>query len=152
MDAGSSGNPKVTELTTGSATWRFAPVWSPDSTKLVFSDKNQRIQYLDINTRKVTQVDTARRSDITDYGWSPDSKWITYTKEADNGQGALWVYSLDRGKTLQLTDGSFNDFSPVFSRDAKYLYFCPTGASTSIFPDLSSPMFITSQPESMPWP
>ena len=123
MEAGSSGNPKVTELTAGSASWRFAPVWSPDSGKLLYSDKTQNVQVLDVKTKKVTVVDKARRSDITDYGWSPDSKWITYTKEADNGQGSLWVHSLEQGKSYQLTDGRFNDFSPVFSRDGKYLNF-----------------------------
>jgi len=123
MEAGAMRNPKVTQLTSGSSAWRFSPVWSPDSTKLLYSDKNQNFQYLDIATKKTTAVDRARAEDITDYGWSPDSKWVTYTKSADNGQGAVWVYSLVQGKAYPLTDGRYNDFSPVFSRDGKYLYF-----------------------------
>jgi tricorn protease len=117
------GSPKVSQLTSGSAIWRFAPAWSPDSGKLLYSDKHGDFQYLDVETKKVTLVDRARRSDITDYGWSPDSKWIAYTKDAPNGQGALWVYSLEQGKALELTEGRFNDFSPVFSRDGQYLFF-----------------------------
>jgi tricorn protease len=123
MEGASTGSPKVTQLTTGSAIWRFAPSWSPDSAKLLFSDKNGLVQVLDVATKKCTVVDRARRSDITDYSWSPDSRWITYTKEADNGQSTVWVYSLDQGKAFGLTDGRFNDFSPVFSTDGQYLYF-----------------------------
>lgn len=123
LEAGAGANPKVIQLTSGSASWRFAPVWSPDSTKLLYSDKNQNFLFLDIKTKTVTPVDKPRVSDITDYAWSPDSKWITYTKEADNAQGSIWVYSVEQGKAQALTDGRFNDFSPVFSRDGKYLFF-----------------------------
>ncbi len=123
MEAGSTGNPNVTQLTTGSAVWRFAPSWSPDSTKLLFSDKNGLVQVLDVATKKITVVDKAVRNDITDYSWAPDSRWITYTKEADNGQSTVWVYSLEQGKAFGLTDGRFNDFSPIFSTDGQYIYF-----------------------------
>ncbi|OGD26042.1 MAG: acetyl-CoA synthetase [Candidatus Aminicenantes bacterium RBG_13_63_10] len=122
-EVGGGAGSKAVPLTSDSSRWRFAPVWSPDSTKLLFSDKNQNFQFLDIKTKAVTPVDKPVISDITDYAWSPDSKWITYTKEADNGQSGIWVYSLEQGKAQALTDGRFNDFSPVFSRDGKYLFF-----------------------------
>jgi tricorn protease len=121
--SGQPDQPKVLGLTSGSSVWRFAPAWSPDSTKLLYSDKNENFQFLDIGSKKVTVVDRARRTEITDCSWSPDSKWIVYTKEAYNGQGSIWVYSLAQGKTYQLTDGRYNDFSPVFSTDGKYLFF-----------------------------
>lgn len=123
MEAGRLDHPKVSPLTSASTVWRYAPIWSPDSTKLLYSDKNENFQFLDVASKKVTVVDRARLAEITDCGWSPDSKWIVYTKEADNSQGSIWVYSLDQGKAYQLTDGRYNDFSPVFSADGKYLFF-----------------------------
>ncbi|MBD3414431.1 MAG: acetyl-CoA synthetase [Candidatus Aminicenantes bacterium] len=116
-------NNEITQLTEGSRIWRFPLVWSPDSTKLLFSDKNQKLQILDVKTKEMILVDEARGFDITQYNWSPDSKWVAYTKDGDNGQPAVWVYSLDQAKVFQLTDNMYQDFSPVFSDDGKYLYF-----------------------------
>lgn len=114
---------KIIQLTKGSRIWRFPSVWSPDSTKLLFSDKNQKLQILDMKTQETTVVDKARRFDITQYSWSPDSQWVTYTKDGDNGQQAVWVYSLEKAESFQLTDDMHEDFSPVFSSCGKYLYF-----------------------------
>lgn len=111
------------QLTHGSHIWRFAPLWSPDSTKLLFSDKNQWLQFLDIQSGRITQVDRARRFEITHYAWSPDSRWIVYTKDGENGQAAVWVYSLETGKPRQLTDDMYQDFQPVFSTCGRYLFF-----------------------------
>ncbi len=111
------------QLTFNSRIWRFPPKWSPDSRMLLFADKNQMLQILDIASHKITIVDKARRHDITDYNWSPDSRWLVYSKDGDSGQDAVWVYSLADKKTSQLTDAVYNDFAPVFSRCGQYIFF-----------------------------
>ncbi|MBN2399127.1 MAG: PD40 domain-containing protein [Candidatus Aminicenantes bacterium] len=120
-DANGAGQPL--QLTFNSRIWRFPPKWSPNSRMLLFADKNQWLQILDVASRKITVVDKARRHDITDYNWSPDSRWLVYSKDGDSGQDAIWVYALEQKKTFQLTDAVYNDFAPVFSRDGKYIYF-----------------------------
>ncbi len=114
---------KTVQLTHNTHTWRFPSLWSPDSKKIVFSDKNGFLKIMDINTKKITIVDKARLSNITEYDWSPDSNWLVYTKEASNGLEAVWVYSLKDKKKYQLTDNNFNNYGGVFSKDGKYLYF-----------------------------
>jgi len=114
---------EIRPLTQDSRIWRFPPRWSPDSRMLVFSDKNQLLQVLDVASRQVTPIDRAVKSDITDYSWAPDSRWVVYTKEAESDQSSVWIYSLDQKKAFQLTDGEFNDFNPVFSPCGKYLFF-----------------------------
>lgn len=113
----------VVQLTKESRAWRFPPVWSPDSSMLLFSDKDQNLQIIDVKTQKITIVDRARRFDITDYGWSPDSRWAVYTKDGENGQVAVWVYSLEQGKACQVTDDMYQDYSPAFSTCGKYIFF-----------------------------
>ncbi len=129
--ADGTGTPR--QLTEKSSVWRYPPRWSPDGKKLLYSDKNQWLQFLDVESRQVTRVDRARRYDITDHNWSPDSRWVVYTKDADNGQDAIWLYSLDTGKTRQLTDARFADSAPVFSADGKYLFFLSNRTFTLSF-------------------
>ncbi len=121
MDGNGAGAPR--QLTRDSRAWRFPPKWSPDGRMLLFSDREQKLQFLDVASGAVTLVDRARGHDLTDYDWSPDSRWLVYSKDGDSGQDAVWVYSLALKRSFQLTDASYNDFSPVFSHDGKYIYF-----------------------------
>ncbi len=51
-DQNGQGKPK--QLTDNGNIWRFAPVWSPDSKKLAFSDKNQILWVLDLRSKDLT--------------------------------------------------------------------------------------------------
>ncbi|MCK5057817.1 MAG: PD40 domain-containing protein [Candidatus Aminicenantes bacterium] len=117
------GREAPVQLTENSGAWRYAPVWSPDSKKLLFSDKRQLLQILDIQSKEIVAVDKADRHEIRDYDWAPGSAWVVYTKNGQNGQFAIWAYSLKQKKIHQLTGDMFNDYSPVFSTCGKYLYF-----------------------------
>ena len=58
-----NGAAKPVQLTNNSHIWRFPPKWSPDGRMLLFADKNQLLQILEIASRKMTVVDKARRHD-----------------------------------------------------------------------------------------
>lgn len=118
-----SGREKPRALTKGHKIWKYPVVWSPDSSRLAFSDKNQRLQIVDVQGGKITVADTADLREITDYDWSPDSKWLVYGKNAPNGQAAIWLYSLESGKAQMLLGSRYANFNPVFSKDGRYLYF-----------------------------
>lgn len=111
------------QLTSGSKGWKYPSVWSPDSKYLAYSDRNMKLWLLNIANGKQTEVNTATMNEILTYSFSPDSKWITYTREGSNGLSAIWVYNIETAKNNQLTDNSFDDFSPVFSRDGNYIFF-----------------------------
>ena len=117
------GNGAAIQLTSGSDTYKYQPLWSPDSKKLLWSDKKQRLQYVDIESKKVTQVAQATAWEITSYRWSPDSKWITYAKPEEEWMTKVYLYSLDNPQTVAVTDGWFSSYEPVFSSDGKYLFF-----------------------------
>ncbi len=114
---------RTIQLTKGSRTWRFPPVWSPDSSKLLFSTKDLGLVLFNIETKEEVIVDKARTSDITTYRWSPDSRWVAYSRDGGSSQQAIWVYSLESGKTTQLTDDIYQDYMPEFSSCGKYLFF-----------------------------
>ena len=117
------GRGKPVRVTSGADTYYYAPRWSPDSTKLLWSDHRQRLRFVDIATKKVTEVDRATAAEIRSYTWSPDSKWIAYTRPEDASLRRIWLYSLDEKKRLAVTDGWYAAGSPAFSSDGKYLLF-----------------------------
>ncbi len=123
------GEKPARTLTTGGLGYRMAPVWSPDSRWLLFADKFMRLNLVEASTGKVTVVDQGEYDDgwdrwgIQDYVFSPDSRWIAYTKKLENTNEAIFLYSLDGGKTTPLTDGFTNAWSPSFDPKGRYLFF-----------------------------
>lgn len=115
------------QITQGADTYYYAPVWSPDSRKLLWTDRKLRLRYVDLTTKAVTLVDQAKDFEITNRTWSPDSKWIAYVipeKEGFNVQvdyGRLRLYSVDQKTAHDVTDGWYHIDSPSFSDDGKYL-------------------------------
>ena len=119
----SDGSGEERRVTTGATIWRFPPLWSPDSTKIAFSDKDERLIWIDVASGKATEADRETRNDLTDYTWSPDSRWIAYTKIGPSKLASVWVYSLDKAKAYQLTSDLTNEAEPVFDPQGRYLYF-----------------------------
>ena len=110
-------------------TYYYAAAWSPDSTKFAFTDKKLNLAYLEMDSGKVTKVDTDRYDGprrIGGMSWSPDSRWIAYTKQLKSTLRAVFVYSLQNGSVTQVTDGMSDATSPVFDADGKHLYFLAT--------------------------
>jgi len=114
-----SGTP--TQLTTGADTYYYAPTWSPDSKKLLFADRMQRLRYVNVETKAVTLVDTATAFEIRQYAWSPDSAWVTWSRAEDDSLSKVWLYSLDSGRKFPVTDGWYEASAPNFSGDGKFL-------------------------------
>jgi tricorn protease len=118
-----NGMGQETRITTDGSMFRYPPVWSPDSSKLLFADKDLRLWYVDIHQKKPVEIDQARYGEIRDYAWSPDSQWVAYSKQASNQYGVIELYSLASGKVTPVTTDFTNSWQPVFDPEGKYLYF-----------------------------
>lgn len=111
------------QLTSGSDNYKYQILWSPDSKKILWSDKKQRLNYVDVDSKKTILVTQATQWEITSYNWSPDSKWITYAKPEVAQMTTIYLYSLETKQNVAVTDGWFTSTSPSFSADGKYLFF-----------------------------
>ncbi|WP_151173852.1 S41 family peptidase [Pseudoalteromonas ruthenica] len=118
-------NNAVKQLTSNGTIWRFTPIWSPDSSKLLFADKNHTLWWLDAQSGKQHKIDTSIYDEegIRQYTWSPNSEDIVYVKNNENRYGSLWHYNTDEQDVTRLTDEMTNEHSPTFSPDGNYLYF-----------------------------
>ena len=115
------GSAPPVQLTTGADTYYYAPVWSPDSKKLLWADRLQRLRFVDVQTKEVTLVDSATNFEIRQYAWSPDSQWITWTRPEDASLAKVWLYSVKDARKFPATDGWYEAGSPSFSDDGKFL-------------------------------
>ena len=99
--------------------------WSPDGKKIAFMDNHAHLFLLDLAETKPVLVDTDYyyNHDGMTPSWSPDSKWMAYSKTLRNHMQAIWLYSVADKKTVQVTDGMSDAESPAFDKSGKYLFF-----------------------------
>ena len=117
------GTGEPIQLTHGADTYYYHPLWSPDSKKLLWSDRLQRLRIVAVDSKAVTVVDTATAFEIRQYNWSPDSQWVTWTRPEDASLQKVWLYSVASGAKFEVTDGWYEANSPAFSSDGKFLVF-----------------------------
>jgi len=115
-----------TRITSDGKIYRFGPVWSPDSKKLLYWDKSNQLWYVSLEDKKPVLVDTSDYGLIGDATWSPDSLWLTYSKPHRRGASDVFLYSLANKKITEVSAGFYNDSTPVFDDNGKYLYFIST--------------------------
>ncbi|MEN6607670.1 MAG: PDZ domain-containing protein, partial [Bryobacteraceae bacterium] len=121
----------------------YEPLWSPDSKKIAFTDHAVNVWYLELEKGSPVKVDTDGYLDPgrpLNPSWSPDSRWLTYTKALKNHLRAVFVYSIETGKTHQITDGMSDTRTAVFDNNGESLYFMAStdAGPTSGWLDMSS--------------
>ncbi|MDW3226535.1 MAG: PDZ domain-containing protein [Acidobacteriota bacterium] len=117
------GSGEAEPLTFKADTYKYGFLWSPDGKKIAWTDKLFRLQYVDTATKQVTVVDRAAVGEMGPFTWSPDSRWIAFTKPEAEGMPKVYLHGLDGGKTAAVTDGWYSSYEPAFSGDGKYLFF-----------------------------
>ncbi|HQJ73947.1 MAG TPA: S41 family peptidase [Bacteroidota bacterium] len=105
-------------------------IWSPDSKKILFGDKEFTLYYIDIQTKKLTKIDQSNQLkndefywEISDYNWSPDSKWICYSLVQYNRNSQIFIYNTETNKKYAITDDFYDNLYPSFDKNGKYLYY-----------------------------
>jgi len=99
--------------------------WSPDSKKLAYTDNSQSLFVFDVATgtaRKVGGNKVYGPINVLYFGWSPDSRWLAYTVNTHALAMTLSAYSLEEGRSHEITDGLAEVAEPVFDRSGKYLF------------------------------
>ncbi len=100
--------------------------WSPNARSLLIRDNNANLWIVDVASGHFTKVDTDTYDEPGrgfDAVWSPDSRWVAYSKSLLNHMRSVFLYSTATSTTRRLGDGLSDAISPAFDRDGKYLYF-----------------------------
>ncbi len=115
-------------LTSLGAGFRYTPYWSPDSKKIAFIDQAKTIRIYDLEKGRTVEVDhdmwmTHGALRGFRVSWSPDSRWLAYSRGLENRHGAIFLYDTESGRLHQVTSGYYASSEPTFDPDGKYLYF-----------------------------
>jgi tricorn protease len=138
------GSGEARKLTSLGAGYRYAAQWSPDGKKLGFIDQAMRIRLHDLDRSRTTEVD---QSDVwMGHGqlqgfrivWSPDSRWMAYSRPVETGNEAIYAYDTREGRSIRLTSGYFTDVQPVFDPEGKYLYFLSNRNFEPVYSDFDN--------------
>ncbi len=119
----SDGKGTARKITKSEPGFRYYPKWSPDNLNIAYSDKTGSIFIVDVVTASIQKVDRNIYMQQSDYSWSPDSRWLVYSKNKSFSNRSIHVYNLEQKKASQLTSGFYDDRNPVFSQDGKYLFY-----------------------------
>ncbi|MDF2158261.1 S41 family peptidase [Algoriphagus sp. CAU 1675] len=104
----------------------FKPEWSPDGLHIAFTDTDYNIWVVNhsTGTAKIVETDRfAHPNRSMNPVWSPDGKWIAYSRLMDNQFKSIFVYNVETGKKIQVTDQMADAISPVWDANGKYLYY-----------------------------
>jgi tricorn protease len=139
---GSGAEETITKLGPG---FRYAPMWSPDSTHIAFFDQAMRLRVVDVKTKAVTEIEQSPfflnhgTLETLPIAWSADSRWLAWSRPVTPTNGAVFVYDVKAGgATHQVTSGYFNDGTPTFDPDGKYLFYESDRTYSPVYSDFDN--------------
>ncbi len=89
--------------------------WSPDSKSLLWSGSDHKLRKVDVDTVKTDVVAESNSGNIASAQWSPDGKWISYSKQDRLLRQQVWIKNLDKGDEHAISSDLFQ-----FSAGAKW--------------------------------
>jgi Tol biopolymer transport system component len=114
----------------------YNPAWSPDGREIAVSTANVVDPRMRNASGDLWRVDVASdrrklvaREDAAQPSWSPHGLRIAYWSVL-KGKRALLTVPVEGGKAIQVTDDSFLNWNPVWSRDGRHLYFASDRGGT----------------------
>jgi tricorn protease len=111
--------------------------WSPDSKDIVFAASDDKLRKLNVSTKQATVLDTSRYGGFGNPVYSPDGKWIAYTKTDASRTSDIYIIAAsgEEKEPHRVTFDSNNDINPQFGPDGRKLFFeriASNGGSNSV--------------------
>jgi tricorn protease len=122
------------QITDNGRVLRWGGVPSPDGTRIAWTDKNEEVWIHNIAQKTSTCVLKTDEGGPEGLAWSPDSKWLAYARSAPNFFSRISLYSVETGKTTDLTGDRVDSFDPTWSPDGKWIYFLSDRVFQSVVP------------------
>ncbi|MDT5122273.1 MAG: tricorn protease [Acidobacteriota bacterium] len=102
---------------------KFGYNWSPDSTQIAFTSSDDKLRVVNVASKEVKELSTSHYGNIGTPVWSPDGKWIAFSKPDISRTTDIYLIPSTGGDEKRATFESFSEQSPLFSPDGRKLYF-----------------------------
>ncbi|HJT67868.1 MAG TPA: S41 family peptidase [Pyrinomonadaceae bacterium] len=104
---------------------KFGFNWSPDSKEIAFAASDDKLRKLTVATKQVIELDSSRYGGFGGPVWSPDGKWIAYSKQDATRTSDIYMIASSGAEKEphRVTFDSNNDANPDFAPDGRKLYF-----------------------------
>ncbi len=100
--------------------------WSPDGTKIGYSDKRASFYVVELETGEVRKIffnEYFASERFVTAAWSPDSRWLAYENGSPNWFSSVFLYSFESGRSFRVTDELTNAYQPRFDPQGRYLFW-----------------------------
>ena len=114
---------KNSQLTSGNDTYIRSLAWSNDGKHILYTDRRNRAVLVDVAAKSKRTLFVNPTGEIALPKFSPDDKWLVYTKDETNEMRVIYLYSIEQNKEYPVTERWYDSSQPAFSTDGKYLFF-----------------------------
>jgi len=131
IDAWGRGQPRVIKPA-GKTGWHYPPAASPDGKWVAYSDQMQTLYVIPAAGGTPKQVDHSAQSEINEYVWSPDGRYLAYSLALTTDYSTLRLFDTTTGKVTSITGAATNDYTPAWDPEGRYLYFLSDRAANPV--------------------
>ena len=102
-----------------------ALVWTPDSTRLLYTAADRRLYGYSVADTKTAVITTGDIGRIGAVSVSPDSKWIAFSKQDRTLRSHVYIVPITGGEARHISDDrvQYSETSAVWTADGRHLVF-----------------------------
>ncbi|HEX5873502.1 MAG TPA: S41 family peptidase [Pyrinomonadaceae bacterium] len=118
---GSAPAQKITDIDA----LKFGYNWSPDSKEIAFAASDNNLRKVTVANKQVITLDNSKYGGFGNPVWSPDGKWIAYSKaDISRNTDIYMIASSGQEKEAhKVTFDAYSDGNPHFAPDGRKLFF-----------------------------
>src|SRR5206468_4367875 len=115
---------KITDLDSE----KGALVWTPDSKVLLYTAADKKLYSYSVTDAKTTVNTSTDLGRIGSVSVSPDSKWITFSKQDRTVRSHVYIAPIGGGEERHISDDSllYSENNAVWTADGRYIVFTST--------------------------
>src|SRR4051812_1797420 len=98
-----------------------AVVWAPDSSRLLYTAADRKLYAYTVADAKTAVLSTSDRGRINSVAVSPDSKWISFTKQDATLRSHVYIIAASGGEERRLADDKtvYSETNAVWTADGR---------------------------------